>query len=52
MQITVRRHKAYDKFIVTIENGFDVIEFTLYDMDIIELAQFIDVIIQRITEEK
>lgn len=46
MQITVRRHQAYDKFVVTIENGFDIMEFTLYDMSVIELAQFIKEIIQ------
>jgi hypothetical protein len=46
MQITIRRHQAYDKFIVTIENNFNIMEFTLYDMNVIELAQFIKEIIQ------
>lgn len=48
MKITINRHKAYDKFIVTIEIGFDVTQFTLYDMTIDEVAQFV----KTFTEQK
>lgn len=41
MNVTVYRHEAYNKFIVTIETGFNVQEFTLYDMTISELGEFI-----------
>lgn len=41
MNVTVYRHEAYNKFIVTIETGFNVQEFTLYDMSVSELAEFI-----------
>jgi hypothetical protein len=41
MNVTVYRHEAYNKFIVTIETGFNVREFTLYDMSVSELAEFI-----------
>lgn len=41
MKVTVYRHEAYSKFLVTIENGFSIQEFTLYDMTITELAEFI-----------
>lgn len=44
MKVTVYRHEQYNKFLVTIENGFDVQEFTLYDMTISELAEFIKTI--------
>ena len=44
MKVTVYRHEEYKKFIVAIENGFDVQEFTLYDMTICELAEFIKTI--------
>lgn len=43
MKVTVYRHEKYGKFIVTIENGFEVKEFTLYDMTISEIAEFIKV---------
>lgn len=45
MKVTVYRHEEYQKFLVTIENGFDVQEFTLYDITISELAEFIKIII-------
>ena len=45
MKVTVYRHEEYKKFLVTIENGFDVQEFILYDMTISELAEFIKIII-------
>jgi hypothetical protein len=45
MKVTVYRHEEYQKFLVTIENGFDVQEFILYDMTISELAEFIKTII-------
>lgn len=41
MKVTVYRHEEYNKFLVTIENGFTTQEFTLYDMSISELAEFI-----------
>ena len=41
MTVTVYRHEAYDKFMVTVEHGGDVHQFTLYDMTISELAEFI-----------
>jgi hypothetical protein len=44
MKVTVYRHEQYNKFLVTIENGTDVQEFTLYDMTISELAEFIKTI--------
>ena len=45
MNVTVYRHEEYQKFLVTIENGFDVQEFTLYDITISELAEFIKIIV-------
>ena len=44
MTVTIHRHEEYNKFLVTIEKGFDVQEFTLYDMTISELAEFIKTI--------
>ena len=44
MKVTVYRHEEYNKFLITIENGFDVQEFTLYDMSVSELAEFIKTI--------
>lgn len=41
MNATVYRHEAYDKFLVTIERGVDVQQFTLYDMTVSELGEFI-----------
>lgn len=41
MNVTVYRHEAYDKFLVTIERGDDVQQFTLYDLTIAELGEFI-----------
>lgn len=41
MRVTVYRHEQYSKFIVTIESGENTQEFTLYDMTISELAEFI-----------
>lgn len=46
MKVTVYRHEQYSKFLVIIENGFEVREFTLYDMSISELAEFIRTMIQ------
>lgn len=42
MNITVYRHEEYSKFMVTIENGFDVKQFTVYDMTVKELGEFIN----------
>ena len=42
MNVTVYRHEQYKKFIVTIENGNDVSQFTLYDMSVKELGEFIN----------
>ena len=44
MNITINRHEEYNKFIVTVESNFDVKQFTLYDMTIVELAQFVKTI--------
>jgi hypothetical protein len=44
MNVTVYRHEAYDKFLVTIERGDDVQQFTLYDLTIAELGEFISAI--------
>ena len=44
MNITINRHEEYDKFIVTVDNNFDVKQFTLYDVTIVELAQFVKII--------
>lgn len=41
MKVTVYRHEKYGKFLVIIENGFYIQEFTLYDMTVAELAEFI-----------
>ena len=41
MNVTVYRHEAYDKFLVTVENGVNVDTYTLYDMTVKELAEFV-----------
>ena len=41
MNVTVYRHEEYNKFLVTIENDFEVNKFTLYDMTVKELGEFI-----------
>jgi hypothetical protein len=41
MNVTIYRHEKYSKFLVTIEHGDDVQQFTLYDMTVTELAEFI-----------
>lgn len=46
-QVTIYRHEEYNKFLVTIVRGLNVQEFTLYDMTMKELAEFI----KTITEE-
>lgn len=48
MRVTVYRHEEYNKFIVTIESGVNVQEFTLYDISVSELGKFI----KAITEEE
>ena len=48
MNVTVYRHEQYNKFMVTIENGFNVQQFTLYDMSITELAEFISAITKEV----
>jgi hypothetical protein len=48
MNVTVYRHEEYNKFMVTIENGFNVQQFTLYDMTINELAEFIRTITKEV----
>lgn len=47
MNVTIYRHQEYNKFLVTIENGFDVKQFTLYDMSVAEVASFV----KTLTEE-
>jgi hypothetical protein len=44
MKVTVYRHQEYQKFIVTVDNGFSCTEYVLYDMSVSELAEFIRVI--------
>lgn len=47
MNVTIYRHQEYNKFIVAIEDGFDVKQFTLYDISVAELATFV----RTLTEE-
>lgn len=44
MNVTIYRHQEYNKFLVTIENGYEIKQFTLYDMTIQELGAFIKAI--------
>lgn len=46
MNITVQMCEEHNKCIVTIECGFEVKQFTLYDMTIVEIANFIKTIIE------
>lgn len=46
MNVTVYRHQEYGKFLVTIEDGFSTTNYTLYDMSITEVAEFIRAIIK------
>ena len=48
MNVTVYRHEEYNKFLVTIESGFNVQQFTLYDMSVTELAEFIRAITREV----
>lgn len=41
MRVTVYRHEEYSKFIVTVENNYETIQYTLYDVSVTELAEFI-----------
>ena len=41
MNITIYRHQEYSKFIVTIENDCNIQNFTLYDVTLKELGEFI-----------
>lgn len=41
MNVTIYRHQEYNKYLVTIENGFNITQYTLYDMTISELGAFI-----------
>lgn len=41
MRVTVYRHEEYSKFIVTIEKNYETIQYTLYDVSVTELAEFI-----------
>ena len=41
MNITIHRHEEYNKFLVTVEEGYTVRTFTLYDMSIAELSEFV-----------
>lgn len=41
MNVTVYRHEAYNKFLVTVESGYNVNTYTLYDMSVKEVAAFI-----------
>lgn len=44
MNITVYRHEEYNKYLITIDSGYNVDKITLYDVSIIELAEFIKTI--------
>lgn len=48
MKVTVYRHAEYNKFLVTVESGFNTQEFTLYDMTISELGEFIAAITREV----
>jgi hypothetical protein len=48
MNVTVYRHEEYNKFLVTMESGFNVQQFTLYDVSITELAEFIRTITKEV----
>lgn len=41
MNVTIYRHQEYNKYLVTIERGFDIQQYTLYDLTISELGEFI-----------
>jgi len=41
MTVIVYRHEEYNKFLVTVENGFEVKEIILYDITVSELGEFI-----------
>lgn len=41
MNVTIYRHQEYNKYLVTIERGFDIQQYTLYDITISELGAFI-----------
>jgi hypothetical protein len=44
MEVTVYRHKEYGKFVVAVDNGCITTQYTLYDMTVAELAEFIKAI--------
>lgn len=46
MNISVQMCEERNRCIVTIECGYEVKQFTLYDMTVIEIAQFIKTIIE------
>lgn len=41
MNVTITRHAEYNKFIITVENNYEVKQFTVYDMTISEVADFV-----------
>lgn len=41
MNVTVYRHQEYNKFLVTVDCGLSITEYTLYDMTVAEVAAFI-----------
>lgn len=44
MNVTVYRHEEYQKFIVEIDEGCTTFQYTLYDMTVSELGEFIKAI--------
>lgn len=45
MDITIYRHKEYDKFLISIEKGFVVNKITVYDMSVEEVGEFVSSLI-------
>lgn len=41
MTVTIYRHVEYNKFIVTVDSGFTTMQYTLYDVTVSELGEFV-----------
>lgn len=39
--VTIYRHAEYNKFIVTVDRGFTTAQYTLYDVTVSELGEFV-----------
>lgn len=46
MDITIYRHEKYNKFLISIEEGFVVNKITVYDMSVKEIGEFIGALIK------